>query len=206
MARLTNLGERGLETRRRLRDVLLALALEKGYDKVAISDITARAEIDRSTFYLHYKDKDELFEASRRAVIDEFIALRSRGSGTFPGILLAFEHMARNPALYRVILETETGTSSRGGFLEYFASSMEPILARALEVRVRSFPGEIAALSRYMTGAFASLARWWLESGMPEPPAAMATLFIELARGGLRSLAADGRGREPSGEPTGEAE
>jgi AcrR family transcriptional regulator len=205
MARLTNLSERGLETRRLLRDVLLALAIEKGYDKVTISDITARAEIDRSTFYLHYKDKDELFEASRRAVIDEIIELRKQGTGPFPGIPLTFEHMAKNPALYLVILQTETGAADRGGFLEYLASSMEPILAKALEERRRSLPGGVSAVSRYLTGAFAGLARWWLESGVPEPPARVSTLFIELARGGLQSLVNNTGGQEPSNESRGEA-
>ncbi|MGA2975017.1 MAG: hypothetical protein ABSF77_06890 [Spirochaetia bacterium] len=32
--------------------------------------------VDRTTFYLHFKDKDDLFEKSQRWMVDELIARR----------------------------------------------------------------------------------------------------------------------------------
>ena len=64
MARLTNLSERGIETQRMLSDVLMQLLGETNYNKISVKDITVRAGIDRSTFYLHFKDKDDLFLAA----------------------------------------------------------------------------------------------------------------------------------------------
>lgn len=61
MARLNSLTERGKETQRLLGEILLKLITEKGYDKITVKDITDKANIDRTTFYLHFKDKDDLF-------------------------------------------------------------------------------------------------------------------------------------------------
>lgn len=49
------LDRRVRRTRRALQDSLTSLILEKGYDAVTVEDITDRADLGRTTFYLHYK-------------------------------------------------------------------------------------------------------------------------------------------------------
>ena len=55
-------------TRRLLRESLMKLVAEKGYDSVTIEDITETAELGRTTFYLHYRDKEELLLESIDAI------------------------------------------------------------------------------------------------------------------------------------------
>lgn len=47
-------------TQRLLHQALTSLILEKKYDAITVRDILDRADAGRSTFYLHYRDKDEL--------------------------------------------------------------------------------------------------------------------------------------------------
>src|SRR5689334_24059575 len=47
-------------TRRLLREALLALVAEKGYDRVTVQDVLDRADVGRATFYAHFRDKDDL--------------------------------------------------------------------------------------------------------------------------------------------------
>src|SRR5512140_447377 len=47
-------------TRQSLRAALLELIKEKSYDDISIEEITERANVGRATFYLHYKDKEDL--------------------------------------------------------------------------------------------------------------------------------------------------
>ncbi|MEZ4667133.1 MAG: helix-turn-helix domain-containing protein [Anaerolineae bacterium] len=50
---------RRARTRKLMRDSLIALILEKGYDAVTVQDITDRENLGRATFYLHYKNGKE---------------------------------------------------------------------------------------------------------------------------------------------------
>jgi len=52
------------KTRQLLRDTLLTLLKEKRYEEISVQDIIARADVARSTFYVHYVDKDDLLTGS----------------------------------------------------------------------------------------------------------------------------------------------
>src|ERR1041385_2364465 len=67
------MDRRKVRTRQMLRDALIALILEKGYDTTTVEDITNRANLGRATFYLHYRDKDELLLHTLEATFDELV-------------------------------------------------------------------------------------------------------------------------------------
>src|SRR6266536_2554522 len=48
------------KTQALLREALVSLIHEKPYDAIAVMEILERANVGRSTFYTHFKDKDEL--------------------------------------------------------------------------------------------------------------------------------------------------
>lgn len=48
------------KTQSSLRQALLSLLAEKPYDSVAVKEILDRANVGRSTFYMHFRDKDDL--------------------------------------------------------------------------------------------------------------------------------------------------
>src|SRR5512137_1474289 len=48
------------QTRKLLTQTAVQLVLEKGYDAISIQDITDRADLGRGTFYIHFKDKEEV--------------------------------------------------------------------------------------------------------------------------------------------------
>src|SRR5438105_749468 len=64
------LDPRVIRTRQLLREALVAIILEKGYDATSIQDIAERAGLRRATFYLHYKDKDELLLSMLRDTLE----------------------------------------------------------------------------------------------------------------------------------------
>jgi len=57
---------RRLQTRQRLIQTALQLVLEKGYNAISIQDITDRADLGRGTFYIHFKDKEDVVWAAFR--------------------------------------------------------------------------------------------------------------------------------------------
>lgn len=60
---------RGQETRTRILDVAQDAVLAKGFDATSIEEIVANAEITKSGFFYHFKDKNAL----ARALIDRHI-------------------------------------------------------------------------------------------------------------------------------------
>ncbi|MBI3439910.1 MAG: TetR family transcriptional regulator, partial [Proteobacteria bacterium] len=57
------------KTRQLLHDALASLIREKPYDAISVSDVLERANVGRSTFYMHFRDKDELLASGIRAIV-----------------------------------------------------------------------------------------------------------------------------------------
>src|SRR3954470_4793055 len=58
-------------TRDRLGDALIELLQQKSFDSITVQEVLDRAGVGRSTFYVHFKDKQDLFLSD----VDEFLAL-----------------------------------------------------------------------------------------------------------------------------------
>ena len=55
-------NQRAVETENRIKYVFLNLLKEKDISRISVSEICKRAEIHRTTFYVHYKDVADLME------------------------------------------------------------------------------------------------------------------------------------------------
>lgn len=42
-------------------DALMSLLQERNFEEISVQDVLYRAGVGRSTFYLHYRDKNDLF-------------------------------------------------------------------------------------------------------------------------------------------------
>ncbi len=62
------------EEARRLREALLDLCAERGYEKLKLKHLLERAEMDDATFHRHYADLDACFAAVLGEIYDEFFA------------------------------------------------------------------------------------------------------------------------------------
>ena len=94
-------------TRRRLQEALFALARERGFDQVSVSDIADFAGVNRSTFYQHYSDKATvLADALDALAIQAGVQLESITDWTRepPLPLVVFlEHIEVNAEVYRQV-------------------------------------------------------------------------------------------------------
>ena len=69
---MTRTNRRAQRTREDLQKTLIELMGEKAYDAITIQDIADQANIGRTTFYLHFKTKDELFISCHEAMVSKF--------------------------------------------------------------------------------------------------------------------------------------
>jgi hypothetical protein len=65
------IDRRTRRTKRALQDAMLSLAEERDLESITVQEITDRADINRATFYQHYRDKDALISSALDALFEE---------------------------------------------------------------------------------------------------------------------------------------
>lgn len=195
---------RVIRTRRLLRDALFALILEKGFDAVTIEEITGRADLGRTTFYLHYRDKEDLLLQSIGELVDDLIDRMTRlpqeewelqidasSPAPSPAILLPFQHVAEHARLYRIILRGEgTYTVSRR-LREIIVQASGAIAGMLLgKERMESLHPQVPMeiFLNYLAGAWLGLITWWLENEMPYSQEQMALMFQKMIISGAPEI------------------
>ena len=101
------LDRRIRKTRKFIQEALFSLMKEIPYSRIRINQITERADISRSTFYLHYETKDGLLFSIVDEIIDEYFQAIDRvaqGSTQSPAYLL-FSKWKQNIDKLRLILD-----------------------------------------------------------------------------------------------------
>ncbi len=63
---------RRIKTRHQIMQAFEQLIMEEGYDQMNVLKLTSKAKINRSTFYDHYADLDELYHSIIDDLIDQF--------------------------------------------------------------------------------------------------------------------------------------
>lgn len=179
-------------TRQLLRDALTALIIEKGYDAISIQDITDRANVARPTFYLHFRDKDELLFSSVRDIYEDLAQRHYQMEWSPEAILSAetvddsdFQHIAENAEFYKVMLSKRGSITFLLQVLDYLTEvTMKDIISLMVPEGSQSRlpPGFIAS---FLAGAEIGVVRWWLANDMPHSPQEMALIMHHLCTRGL---------------------
>jgi AcrR family transcriptional regulator len=175
---------RRLRTRKQLQTALLALILEKGYDEVSIQDITDRADLARATFYIHFKDKEDLLWSVIEDVIHktEEEILRD-----FDGVIPPqaeyfafrniFEHVEQNRDTYRVILGSKGSSEIYHRVHKYMVEETLQDMENFHVYTGLKQPAQIKA--QIIVGSIVSLAIWWLETPNEYTAEQMAAMLYE---------------------------
>jgi len=175
-------------TRNRLGNSLIALIQEKPIDEVTVREVLDRAGVGRSTFYVHYRDKDDLFLSELEQGLEMWTTTLSRQqeiSNRVAPVAEFFAHVASAKRLYRGLVNS--------GRIEAFFELAQGYFARGIEQRIKQSTDvrnphqhELTACSNAFAGGLLSLLRWWLERGAKESPRAMDELFHRMVWRGLQ--------------------
>lgn len=89
-------------TKNALREAMIELITEKPLTSITVKDVCARADINRSTFYLHYKDVDSLLVEVEDYAID-YINLRfSSPEHAFDEFATFLNHLKATPRMCKL--------------------------------------------------------------------------------------------------------
>ncbi|MCU0464958.1 MAG: TetR/AcrR family transcriptional regulator [Anaerolineae bacterium] len=170
-----------------LRDALMALIVEKGYDAISIQDIADRANVARATFYLHFRDKDDLMFSGMKLIYDQLAqSIHEAGNNGWEELATAqdFIHVGQYADFYAAMLSPRGSIGFLGRVRTYLQDIIEPMLVELVP------PGKqpnvpLKLLAAYCAGAQIGMIWWWVENRMPIPAKEMAQLGMLMSVRGL---------------------
>ena len=189
---MTKTDRRVQRTRELLKKALIELIRERGYDAITIQEIVDRANVGRTTFYLHYGSKDDLFIGCHEAIVSEFhfgphypLSREELLSPEAPpGMIAAYRHLEDVRGLLSCILRGKDGPLILRRIRDWRAQTIETSLRAAFAEADSSIPFEV--LVNYLAGAQTALMQWWLERRQPHTPENLAQTFHRLQRAAIR--------------------
>lgn len=176
-------------TQQSLRNALIELILEQHYDSISVQDIIDRANVGRSTFYLHFRDKEDLFRGDWQRMLEFFvgqITTENLQTGRIFPIRELFEHLKDFHHLYRALVKSGKIDRLFGYGQKYLAERIEVRINTALNLEEKTnIP--IPILANFLSSEVFSQLKWWLDNDMPYPPEQMDEIFHRLIMPGIES-------------------
>jgi AcrR family transcriptional regulator len=182
---------RTLQTRDALGDALVELMHQRPFKSITVQDVLDRAGVGRSTFYTHYRDKDDLFISD----VEEFWEMMSsmldrsgENSTRVAPVRELFSHIADVKVFRDALIAA--------GKLHDVMELGQGQFARAIEKRLvkltsgqGTVPAQLSATAHALAGALFSSMMWWIDRGMPASPEEMDEAFHRLVWSGVNASA-----------------
>ncbi len=184
------------KSRRLLHQALISLILEKKYEAITVQQILDRAGIGRSTFYMHFRDKDELlimgFEHLREMLHNIQMRTRATAAESYEKVigfsLAMFEHLFEYRNEWKALSGSQAGVIVRQSIQEMIGNLIKEEFKAEFQKRKKAdseIPFELFV--HYLASTFMSVTSWWLDSKNPLPPNAVNDIYRALVVPSLKS-------------------
>ena len=173
-------------SKRALSDALIELMEERSFDGFSVNDLCERADLNRGTFYNHFRDKDDLLaqlEAEvmedlerfqvqmRNLTVHELLGYRARKK-PLPLLVGLFDYLREQGAFLHAVL----GSGGDVGFGPRLRDSLCTNLVQSvLHERYRNDPEPfVGYYVAFFASAYLGVITRWIETGMRESSEEMA--------------------------------
>ena len=170
-------------TRVILSESLFDLLSRMNYEDITVQRITEHANLNRATFYLHFRSKEELLTY---VLASQFNSILSDIKGKEGEWVVLYEHVASQSGLYKMLLGSHGRTVVIHYLLDYITKDRAAQYEASEATRTLDIPYEL--LGRHFAGSLYGLLTWWLENEMPYSPKEMGRLTKQLATYGTASI------------------
>jgi len=174
------------KTQKLLHEALYSLIHEKDYDAIVVKEILDRANVGRSTFYMHFGDKDELLVCGMHDMLRSVQSMeRPSSAKPYERIiwfsLPIFEHINH----HRLAGKANLGARGRAIIHGHLQSVVAELIAEDVKKCFQSgrkaaarIPPDIVV--QYVASTFILVLNWWVESRTPLSPEGINNVFRAL--------------------------
>ena len=178
------------KTRQLLRDTLLTLLKEKRYEEISVQDIIERADVARSTFYVHYVDKDDLL-TGRYGIFAENLgeqmhAHAGEGSSSAFSSRTWFYHIQAQGDILKVIAKDSAMELAMKTLRGIIHDSVQNGMQAHSQSKDASVP--LPLVVDYLADTLMTLIKWWFKDGMRYTPEQMDEMFQQLVMPGVLAV------------------
>lgn len=186
------IDRRIIRTKQMLREALMELIEQNGYDGISVSQLTEKAGLNRGTFYLHYRDLQDLLNKCADymvegwiAVMKDFNPLEAQNSKFLhepnPQIVRIYEYFKQNAWFFKVILGPKGDPA--------FPLRMKRVMHDHLESNRIKFaiheedclvPSDY--IHEYILSVNMGILQHWFETDMSKTPEEVALISTRLAQ------------------------
>ncbi len=172
---------RSRRTAMALQQGLIELLLEKPLREITISELTERADISRTTFYLHYRNIGDLFHQIENNIYRQFEQLihlsmtddhsllhiepDEKGAPTMPVLLEVFNFIKSNRDLSVVLLNNPDSTF----FKKIWSTGHDVLIERMAAIQPEMDVNQIEYYYLFVINGVRGLIEHWIASKMREP-------------------------------------
>jgi len=180
-------------TRKWLQEALLSLMLKKPFTRISIAEITDQAQVSRPTFYLHYRNKEEVLEDYLDSMYKNFMDdMQPYLDSIIQGKMAVkfFEQIANQAVFLRSLIESEVSNLVMNKLHKYCYDVIKQSLDQA------PYPSMEGTIWDYVIASIAgsvyAMSIRWLQMDMPHTPKEMGELTMRLIRPGIREVLIQG--------------
>lgn len=152
-------------TKRALADALKALMDEMPFAKISVADICEKCDMNRKSFYYHFKDKYDLVNWIIDTEILRTVVSRAEARQSGDRLYELFVYMYENQSFIRKVAQIEGQNSP----VDHFRVLLFPLLTdRFTEIFGDDTDSEFRV--NFFYDAFGGTVIRWISSSDPEPP------------------------------------
>jgi AcrR family transcriptional regulator len=186
--RKNTVDRRVQKTRKLLHDALISLTLEKNYESIIVQEILDRANVGRSTFYIHFRDKDELLIEGFHDLRDVLRGMQMRkpvAAKSYENVvgfsLAMFEHANEYRDVWKALSGSQAGTIVRQHIQDMLAELVRDKFRIEYQERKRvcsRIPLELFV--NYLASTYFMVMSWWLDCKNPLSGKEINDVYLDL--------------------------
>ncbi len=189
-------GDRRVQrTTQLLRQALLSLIQEQGFETLSVQNIIDRANVGRATFYAHFDNKEDLlvsgFDGLRATLKEKQRTAHSqRGSADerlFAFTREMFAHVAEYREIFRAMVGKQSGTMVQGLLHKIIVDLLRDDV-RAIVARNKAGAVPPEAAVQFLAGGLFGMMKLWAEGKLRGSAEEVNAVFHKLALPSVKAL------------------
>ena len=169
-------------TKAAIEDAFVQLVLEHGYERVAVEDISDRADLARATFYAHYPNKEAVLLSVFNRLVEDLMERISYQDGPWnavrrDAVQTAFRHAADQPDLYRACM---SDARTRQAYLSILSRYAEQNFRSRLDALGHQPRIPVPVMARAFVGAQVAILEAWLAGELDGDAEQLASMALDL--------------------------